>query len=169
MEHTSQFLKKQVLEHTSQFPKNWYWNIIPCFLKIQVMEHTSQFFKKQIFEHTSQFPKKLVLEHNSQFLSREIDIQLFQIYTKINMYIILYKSSGFKKIKFSKYATNEKTTIFQRSLKKSGLLLLFFDLIIFHFNRWNDYYNVRITWPEIPPMAALYHCSWYRRRDKFKT
>ena len=30
------------------------------------------------------------------FLSREIDLQLCQIYTKINIYTILYKSRGFK-------------------------------------------------------------------------
>jgi len=30
------------------------------------------------------------------FLSREIDIQLCQIYTKINIYTILYKSSEFR-------------------------------------------------------------------------
>ena len=48
--------------------------------------------------------------------SREIDLQLCQIYTKINIYTILYKSSGFKKIKFRKYATNLKTIISQRKL-----------------------------------------------------
>ena len=32
------------------------------------------------------------------------------------MYTILYKSSGFKKIKFSKYATNLKTMISQKQL-----------------------------------------------------
>ena len=30
------------------------------------------------------------------FLSREVDLQLCKIYTKINIYTILYKSSGFK-------------------------------------------------------------------------
>ena len=51
-------------------------------------------------------PWKLYL----MFLSREIDLQLGQIY---NIYTILYKSSGFKKIKFSIYATNLKTMISQ--------------------------------------------------------
>jgi len=37
-------------------------------------------------------PWKLYL----MFLSREIDLQLCQIYTKINIYTILYKSSGVK-------------------------------------------------------------------------
>jgi len=56
------------------------------------------------------------------FLSREIDIQLCKIYTKIDIYTILYKSSVFKKIKFSKYATNLKTMISQRKLSNLGLL-----------------------------------------------
>ena len=43
-------------------------------------------------------PWKLYL----MFLSREINIQLYQIYTKINIYTILYKIRGFKYIKFSK-------------------------------------------------------------------
>ena len=57
-------------------------------------------------------PWKLYL----MILSGEIDLQLCQIYTKINIYTILYKSSGFNKIKFSKYATNLKTMISQRKL-----------------------------------------------------
>ena len=57
-------------------------------------------------------PWKLYL----MFLSRETDLQLCQIYTKINIDTILYKSRGFKKIKFSKYATNLKTMISQRKL-----------------------------------------------------
>ena len=57
-------------------------------------------------------PWKLYL----MFLSWEIDLQLCQINTKINIYTILYESSGFKKIKFSKYATNLKTMISQRKL-----------------------------------------------------
>ena len=57
-------------------------------------------------------PWKLYL----MFLSQEIDLQLCEIYTKININTILYKSSRFKKIKFSKYATNLKTMISQRKL-----------------------------------------------------
>ena len=45
------------------------------------------------------------------FLSREIDIKLCQNYTKIYIYEILYKSSRFKQIIFSKSATNLKTKI----------------------------------------------------------
>ena len=52
------------------------------------------------------------------FLFRGIDIKLCQIYTKIHT--ILYKSSRFKQIIFSKYATNLKTTISQRSLNATN-------------------------------------------------
>ena len=55
------------------------------------------------------------------FLSREIDIKLCQIYAKNYIYKILYKNRRFKQIIFSKYATNLKTTISQRSLKNLGL------------------------------------------------
>ena len=41
----------------------------------------------------------------------------------------LYRILNFKQIIFNKYATNLKTTISQRSLKNSGLLLLLF---LFH-------------------------------------
>ena len=58
------------------------------------------------------------------FLSREMNIKLCQIYTKIHIYAILYNGCRFKQIIFSKYETNLKTTITQRSLKNLGLLLL---------------------------------------------
>ena len=45
------------------------------------------------------------------FLSREIDIKLFQNYTKTYIYQILYKSCSIKQIIFNIYATNLKTTI----------------------------------------------------------
>ena len=64
------------------------------------------------------------------FLSREIDIKLCQIFTKIHKYTILYKSSRFKQIIFSKYANNLKTTISQRSLIVTGFLLLFLFLLL---------------------------------------
>ena len=57
------------------------------------------------------------------FLSREIDIKLRQIYTKIIKYAILYKSCSIEPIIFNKYATNLKATISHRSLRISGLLL----------------------------------------------
>ena len=63
-----------------------------------------------------------------KFLSREIDLKMRQIYTKISMYKILYKNRRFKLIIFSKYATNLKTTISQKSLVNLGLLLLLYKL-----------------------------------------
>ena len=63
------------------------------------------------------------------FMSREIDIKLCQNYTKILMYEIFYKSSRFKQIMFSKYATNLKTIVSHRSLRISDLFLFHF----FHF------------------------------------
>ena len=44
-------------------------------------------------------------EFYQMFLSREIDKELCQIYTKIGIYQILYKTSRFKQIIFNKYAT----------------------------------------------------------------
>ena len=51
-----------------------------------------------------------------KFLSREIDIQLCQFYTKIHIYTISYRNSKFKQLIFSIYATNLKTKISQRKL-----------------------------------------------------
>ena len=59
------------------------------------------------------------------FLSREIYLKLCQNYKKIHIYIYI-----FKQIIFSKYATNLKTIIFHRSLRLSGLLLLFLFCIL---------------------------------------
>ena len=56
-----------------------------------------------------------------------------QIYTKIGVYQNFYKNSRFKQIIFSKYATNLKTTISQRSLSNLGLLLLLFEFNNFSF------------------------------------
>ena len=56
------------------------------------------------------------------FLSREIYLKLCQNYKKI--------ISRVKQIIFSKYATNLKTIIFHRSLRLSGLLLLFLFCIL---------------------------------------
>ena len=47
------------------------------------------------------------------FLSREIDIQLCQIYAKIHINAIMYKSCSIKQIKFNKHETNLKTIISQ--------------------------------------------------------
>ena len=67
------------------------------------------------------------------FLSREIDIKLCQIYMKIHIYAIFYQSCSIKQIIFNKYATNLKTTIFHRSLRILGLLLLLFFNFYFAF------------------------------------
>ena len=67
------------------------------------------------------------------FLSREIDIKLCQNYCKTYMYKTWYNRLGLKQIIFSKYATNLKTTISQRSLKNSGLLLILFEFNHFSF------------------------------------
>ena len=74
------------------------------------------------------------------FLSQEIEIKLCQIYTKIGIYQILCKIRRFKQIIFSKYATNLKKTISQRSLSNWGLILKFnnFSFLI-------DINNVIIT------------------------
>ena len=66
----------------------------------------------------------------SYVLSREIDIKLCQIYTKIHIYAILYKSCRIKQIIFNKYATNLKTTISDRCLRILGLLLFYFVFLI---------------------------------------
>ena len=62
------------------------------------------------------------------FLSQEIDIKLCQ-----NLHKIWYKILSFKQIIFSKYATNLKTTISQRSLTNLGLLQLLFEFNNFSF------------------------------------
>ena len=89
------------------------------------------------------------------FLSREIDIKLCQIFTKIHIYAILYKSWRIKQIIFNKYATNQKTTISHRSLRISGLLLLYFLFIfcilidkidnIITFSTYSPYYVTRTS------------------------
>ena len=63
-------------------------------------------------------------------LFREIDIKLCQIYTKIFIYKILNENSRFKQIIFSKYTTNLKTAISQRSLRNLDLPLSLFKFDI---------------------------------------
>ena len=98
------------------------------------------------------------------FLSREIDIQLCQMYTKINVYTIFYKSSGFKKIKFSKYATNLKTMISQRKIIVNiGLLLYLLFLFLIDF-----IHNIIYTSVLLDQKFHQWQCSkvvtWYMRR-----
>jgi len=74
------------------------------------------------------------IKHYLMFLSREIDIKLCQIYTKIYIYAISYKSFNIILIIFSKYTTNLKMTISHRSLRISGLLLFFFFAFLIDIN-----------------------------------
>ena len=72
-----------------------------------------------------------------RFLSRDIYIKLCQMYTKIHKYTISYSFSRFKKIIFSKYATNLKTKISQRKLIVTKLyiyeFLYKFYKVLYHF------------------------------------
>ena len=57
------------------------------------------------------------------FLSREIDLQLCQMYTKINIYTILYKSSRFKKDKIQQISNqSENDDIPEKANCNLGLL-----------------------------------------------
>ena len=60
------------------------------------------------------------------FLSREIDIQLCQIYTKTNIYTILYKSESESK--------SENDDIPEKGNCKLGLLLYLLFLFLIDFN-----------------------------------
>ena len=82
------------------------------------------------------------------FLSREIDIKLFQNYTKSYIYQISYKVRSIKQTIFNNYATNLKTTLSHRSLRISDLLLLYFLIFILQY--------IGITSPKLPPIAVQY-------------
>ena len=88
------------------------------------------------------------------FVSREMDIKLCQIYTKIHL--CNFVSCRFKQIIFSKYETNLKKTSSCRNLRISGLLLLYsfnfyfaflIDIIdnIITFNPYCPYYVTRTS------------------------
>ena len=115
------------------------------------------------------------------FLSRDIDIKLCQIYTKMHIYAILYKSFSVKQIIIHKYATNLKTTISHRNLRISGLLLLYFhfsfliDIIdnIITFNPYSPYYVTMSTsangsaayWSRdfrLYNVTTILHCHWLK-------
>ena len=71
-------------------------------------------------------------------LFREIDMKLCKDYTKTYKCKILYEIPNIKQIIFNKYPTNRKTTISQRSLRNSGLLVLLFEFNNFSFfQRYN--------------------------------
>jgi len=68
------------------------------------------------------------------FLSREIDKKLYQIFTKIHIYAIVYKIRSIKQIIFNKYETNLKTTIFHKNLRISDNCSCYnFIFLILHF------------------------------------
>ena len=83
------------------------------------------------------------------FLSREIEIKLCEIYTKIYIYTILYKNSRFKRIIFSKYITNLETTISPRSLRNLGLFLFLFE-----FNNFSFFLDIIDNCMAPPPSAC---------------
>ena len=94
------------------------------------------------------------------------------------MYIckILYKNCCIKQITFNKYAINLKTTIFQRSLRNSSLLLLLFEFNSFSFlidiidnifyaftchqnsNQWQCS-NI-VTCLRLYHVTSILHCNW---------
>ena len=83
------------------------------------------------------------------FLSREIDIKLCQIHTKIHKYGISYnKCCSIKQIIFNKYATNLKTTISHSNLRISGFLFLILIDIIYNIitnSPYSPYYVTRTS------------------------
>ena len=111
-------------------------------------------------------------------LSREVDIKLCQNCMKIYMYKILYKDSRFKQIIFSKYTTILKTTITQRSLRNSGLLLILFEFNSFSFlidiidniintsvscdqNSFQWQWSIFITWLPLYYVTSILRCHWW--------
>mgnify|MGYP000144096134 CR=1 FL=1 len=78
----------------------------------------------EAFDNDGKFLQSAERKKQLMDFFREIDKKRRQLYTKIHIYTILYKSCSFKQIIYNNYATNLKTTISQRSLRISGLLLL---------------------------------------------
>ena len=80
---------------------------------------------------------------------------------KIGICQILYKNSRIKQIIFSKYATNLKTTISQRSLSYLGLLLPMADQYTGHVieTETRDNHN------SLPLVGGL--VTWYRRINNY--
>ena len=69
------------------------------------------------------------------FLSREIDIKLCQIYTKIHIYAILYKSCSIKQIIFNKRSQSENDDIPQKpeNLRFAPVLIIIDNIITYYF------------------------------------
>ena len=111
------------------------------------------------------------------FLSPEIDIKLCQHYTKMYICKILYKIHSIEQIIFNKYAANLKTTVSQRTLRNSSLLLFLFIfsnlsflnsnllLLLFEFNNLSFLIDILIILfmlpnmsPELQQMTLQYYC-----------
>ena len=111
------------------------------------------------------------------FLSREIDIKLCQNDTETYVCKILYKIRNIEQIIFNKYTTNLKTSISQRSLRNSSLLLLLFEFDNFSFlidiidniiyasetwlqnsNQWQC--SIIVTWLRLYYVTSILHCHW---------
>ena len=93
-------------------------------------------------------------------------------------YKTLNKNSRFKRIIFSKYTTNMKTTITQRSLRNLGLLLILFEFNSFSFlidiidniintsvscdqNYFQWQCSIFITWLPLYYVTSIMHCHWW--------
>ena len=69
-------------------------------------------------------------------LSQEINIKLYQNYTKTYICKISYEIRSIRQIIFNKYATNLKKNDIPEEPEKLKFAA-YLNLIIFHFNRWN--------------------------------
>ena len=116
------------------------------------------------------------------FLSRENDIKLCQNYTKIHIYTILYTSSRFKQIIFSKYATNLKTSMSQEPEYLRFALFIIFNFYfavlidkidnIITYSPYNPYYFTRnlangsaVYWSRDTDgnhVTSILHCHWLK-------
>ena len=111
------------------------------------------------------------------FLSREINIKLCQIYTKIHIDAILYKRCSIEQVIFDKYATNLKTTISHRSQRNSSQLQLLFEYnnfsflrdiinnIIYAFGTCHQNFNqwqcrIIVTCLRLYHGTSILHCHW---------
>jgi len=82
-----------------------------------------------------------------------------------NLYIILYKSSRFKQIIFSKYGNNLKTIISHRNLRISGLLPLYFFCILIDIID-NIIYKSVLRLKNSRQCQCSILVTWYRRKSR---
>ena len=118
-------------------------------------------------------------------LSREIDLNRGQNYPKSYICKILYKILNIKQIIFNKDATNLKTSICQKSLRNSSLLLFLSEFNNFSFlidiidniiyasgtchqnsNQWRC--SIIVTSLCLNHVTSILHCRWkeFWSRDK---